>query len=73
MIDRPARVVLPAGKAVCRIKDISDDGARIETPSSSWLPKVFGLEDVFKGAQRVVARVWSHHRSVGVRFLSDRS
>jgi hypothetical protein len=71
-VDRPARIVLPGGKLPCRISDVSEGGARLETTSSTWLPNVFGLEDVFKGVSRVVAKVWSESRSVGVRFLNKR-
>jgi hypothetical protein len=51
-VDRPARVVLPAGTIPCRIKDVSDGGARLETKASSWLPPTFELEDVFSGMRR---------------------
>jgi hypothetical protein len=39
----------------------------------SWLPTFFDLEDVFSGVRRAVARVWSKHHQIGVRFLRDRS
>jgi hypothetical protein len=72
-VDRPARVVLPAGTILCRIKDISEGGARLETEASSWLPPTFELEDVFSGMRRATARVWSLHHWVGVRFLRRRT
>ena len=44
-----------------------DGGARLKTASSSWLPQIFDLEDVFSGVRRAVARVWSRHHAIGVR------
>ena len=35
--------------------------------------RIFDLEDVFSGVKRAVARVWSKHHSIGVRFLTKRS
>ena len=73
VVDRPARIVLAAGKEPCRIVDVSEGGAKLTAVSSSWLPKIFDLEDVFSGVRRAVARVWSKHHSIGVRFLTKRS
>ena len=72
VVDRPARIVLAAGNEPCRINDVSVGGAKLTTASSSWLPKIFDLEDVFSGVRRAVARVWSKHHFVGVRFLNKR-
>jgi PilZ domain-containing protein len=72
-VDRPARVVLPAGTIPCRIKDVSEGGARLETKASSWLPPTFELEDIFSGIRRAAARVWSLHHWVGVRYVRRRS
>ena len=69
-VDRSARIVLSAGCEPCRITDLSDGGARLTTASSSWLPQIFDLEDVFSGVRRAVVRVWSKHHAIGVRFLS---
>lgn len=71
-VDRPARIILAAGSKPCRINDVSDGGAKLTTPSSGWLPNSSDLEDVFSGVRRAVARVWSKHHSVGVRFLNKR-
>ena len=73
VVDRPARIVLAAGTEPCRIIDISKGGARLSTVSSSWLPRIFDLQDVFSGVRRAVARVWSKHHIIGVRFLNKRS
>ena len=73
VVDRPARIVLTAGTEPCRIADVSAGGAKLMTVSSSWLPKIFDLEDVFSGVRHAVARVWSKHHSIGVRFLTKRS
>ena len=71
---RPARIILAAGDEPCRIQDVSEGGAKLTTIQSSyWLPTFFDLEDVFSGLRRAVARVWSKHHRIGVRFLRDRS
>ena len=72
-VDRPARIILAAGDEPCRIQDVSEGGAKLTTPASYWLPTFFDLEDVFSGVRRAVARVWSKHHQIGVRFLRDRS
>ena len=72
-VQRPGRIILPGGSEPCRIHDVSVDGAKLTTPSSSWLPKIFDLEDVFSGVRRAAARVWSKHHFIGVRFLNKRS
>ena len=64
--------MLSAGREPCTITDLSEGGARLESVSSSWLPQFFDLEDVFSGVRRAVARVWSRHHAIGVRFLSKR-
>ena len=53
-------------------RDLSEGGAKLTTAATSWLPTSFDLEDVFSGVKRAVARVWSKHHALGVRFLSDR-
>ena len=72
-VNRPARVIHAGGSEPCRINDVSVDGAKLTTPSSSWLPKIFDLEDVFSGVSRAAARVWSKHHFIGVRFPNRRS
>ena len=72
-MDRPARIVLAAGDEPCRIQDVSAGGAKLTTAASSWLPTFFDLEDVFSGVRHAVARVWSQHHFIGVRFLNKRS
>jgi hypothetical protein len=71
-VARPARIILAGGNEPCRIRDLSEGGAKLTTAATSWLPTTFELEDVFSGVKRAVARVWSEHHAVGVRFLSDR-
>ena len=68
-VDRPARIILAGGNEPCRIQDVSEGGAKLTTAASSWLPTFFDLEDVFSGVKRAVARVWSKHHLIGVRFL----
>ena len=70
VVDRPAKIILTDGIERCRILDISGQGARLRTSASSWLPDNFELDDVFSGVRRSVARVWSKHHDVGVRFLT---
>ena len=71
VVDRPARIILVGGNEPCRINDISEGGARLWTASSSWLPHIFDLEDVFSGVRRAAARVWSKQHFIGVRFLDS--
>ena len=70
--DRPARIKLAGGNEPCRIKGMSEGGAKHTTTGSSWLPTFFDLEDVFSGVRRAVVRVWSKHQFVGFRFLNKR-
>jgi len=71
-VDRPARIILAAGDEPCRINDVSNGGAKVTTVASGWVPAIFDLEDVFSGVKRTVARVWSKHHQIGVRFMRGR-
>ena len=71
-VDRPARIILAGGNEPCRISDLSEGGAKLTAASVRWLPNFFDLEDVFSGVRRAVARVWSKHHALGVRFLNER-
>jgi hypothetical protein len=69
-----AKVVFNDGKGVlvCRVRDLSPDGARLEFPPRQALPEVFELHVVGQPVRRCERR-WIRNNIVGVRFVAGDS
>jgi hypothetical protein len=67
-----AKVVFNNGKGVlvCRVRDLSPDGARLEFPPRQSLPDVFELH-VAGQPVRKCERRWVRNNIVGVRFVAE--
>jgi hypothetical protein len=67
-----AKVVFNNGKGVlvCRVRDLSPGGARLEFPPRQALPEEFELH-VAGQPVRKCERRWTRNNIVGVRFLDD--
>jgi hypothetical protein len=66
-----AKVVFNNGKSmlVCRVRDLSPDGARLEFPPRHALPDSFELH-VTGQPVRQCERRWVRNNIVGVRFVA---
>jgi PilZ domain len=66
-----AKVVFNNGKSmlVCRVRDLSPDGARLEFPPRQALPDTFELH-VTGQPVRQCERRWVRNNIVGVRFVA---
>jgi hypothetical protein len=73
IILKGAKAVFNNGKGVliCRVRDLSPDGARLEFPPRQALPDAFELH-VTGQPVRHCERRWTRNNVVGVRFV-DRS
>lgn len=67
-----AKVVFNNGKGVlvCRVRDLSPDGARLEFPPRQALPEIFELH-VTGQPVRQCERRWVRNNIVGVRFVAE--
>ena len=67
-----AKVVFNNGKGllVCRVRDLSPDGARLEFASRQMLPRTFDLQMQNGAIYRCEVR-WAKDNFFGVRFLDD--
>ena len=67
-----AKVVFNNGKSVlvCRVRDLSSDGARLEFPPRQALPDSFELH-VTGQPVRQCERRWVRNNIVGVRFVAE--
>jgi hypothetical protein len=67
-----AKVVFNNGKGVlvCRVRDLSPDGARLEFPPRQALPDFFELH-VAGQPMRKCERRWVRNNIVGVRFVAE--
>jgi len=65
-----AKVVFNSGKGllVCRVRDLSPGGARLELPPRQTLPDAFELH-VAGQPVRQCERRWTRNNMVGVRFV----
>ena len=65
-----AKVVFNGGKSmlVCRVRDLSAGGARLEFPPRTTLPEKFELHVTASPVQRCELR-WFKRNIAGVRFL----
>ena len=66
-----AKVVFNNGKGVlvCRVRDLSPDGARLEFPPRQAVPDRFELH-VAGQPVRQCERCWTRNNIVGVRFVA---
>lgn len=69
-----AKVVFNNGKGVmvCRVRDLSPGGARLEFPPRQALPESFELHIVGQPV-RLCERRWARNNIVGVRFVGPDS
>jgi len=67
-----AKVVFNSGKSVlvCRVRDLSPGGARLEFPPRQALPDTFELH-ITGQPMRQCERRWTRNNIVGVRFLTQ--
>ena len=67
-----AKVVFNNGKGVllCRVRDLSPDGARLEFPPRQAVPDTFELH-VMGQPVRKCERRWVRNNIVGVRFVAE--
>lgn len=52
----------------CTIRNICEDGARLEVSNTSWLPNQFDLEIVSRDMRHPVRVVWRNLGTMGVVF-----
>ncbi len=55
----------------CTVRNISENGARLEVGNSSWLPNHFDLEIVARDMRQPVSVVWRDGGLLGVVFKPD--
>jgi hypothetical protein len=67
-----AKIVFNNGKGVmvCRVRDLSPGGARLEFPPRQALPETFELHVVGQPVRRCERR-WVRNNIVGVRFAEQ--
>ena len=71
-VDRPAKIYIGGNEPLpCRIRDISQGGAKLYVFWKVGLPNCFDLEDAFAPTRRTVRVVWSGLDGVGVRFMDE--
>ena len=69
---KAAKVVFNNGKGmlICRVRDLSPGGARLEFPPRQALPEIFELH-VTGQPVRHCERRWVRNNIVGVRFVTE--
>jgi PilZ domain len=72
VILKGAKIVFNDGKGVmvCRVRDLSPGGARLEFPPRQKLPDQFELHVVGSPVRHCELR-WTRNNIVGVRFLDE--
>jgi PilZ domain len=67
-----AKIVFNNGKGVmvCRVRDLSPGGARLEFPPRQAVPESFELHVVGQPVRRCERR-WTRNNIVGVRFVGQ--
>jgi hypothetical protein len=72
VILKGAKIVFDGGKGVmvCRVRDLSPTGARLEFPPRQKLPERFELHVTGSPVRRCELR-WTRNNIVGVRFLDE--
>lgn len=71
-VDRPAKIYVGGTEPLpCRVRDISEGGAKLHVFWKGWLPNSFDLADAFSNTRRTVRVVWVGLSGVGVRFVDE--
>ena len=72
MVIKGARIVFNDRKSTldCRVRDMTEDGARLDIMTQQLLPHKFELQMAGNSARRCGLR-WARGTFVGVRFLPD--
>ena len=71
-VDRPAKIYVGGDEPLlCRVRDISQGGAKLHVFWKGWLPDTFDVVDTFSTARRTVCVVWIGPSGVGVRFADE--
>lgn len=52
----------------CIVRNLSDDGARLEIASAFWVPNEFGIEIEARNIHRLASVVWKDTTSIGVKL-----
>jgi ribosomal protein S1 len=67
-----AKALLNDNKTVldCVIRDLSDEGARLQIEHASTLPRLFRLANISDGEVRDVRVVWRKDAMAGVAFMT---
>jgi hypothetical protein len=71
-VDRPAKIYVGSGEPLlCRVRDISQGGAKLHVFWKGWLPNTFDLADAFAKTRHAVRVVWVGLSGVGVRYVDE--
>ena len=63
------RIVLAGGGTLdCRVRDLSDTGAKLKLNDVSGVPPQFSLEVLSNGSRHQAETVWARGFDIGVRF-----
>lgn len=65
---KSGRIVYPGGSVECKLRNISDGGARLELAGQQLLPHTFGLELSGMPTRQCSLR-WAKGNLVGVQFV----
>ncbi len=69
-VRRPGQVDQGGSSALaCSIRNVSQQGAKIEFTGAPWIGCAFDLRDVMSGVSRKCCVVWSQDRTIGIRFM----
>jgi hypothetical protein len=69
-VRRPGQIDQGGSRALpCSIRNVSQQGAKIELPGARWIGYAFDLKDVMSGVARKCSVVWRQDLAVGIRFL----
>lgn len=52
----------------CMIRNLSDDGARLDIANPFWVPNEFAIEIEARNTHRLASVAWKDGTSIGVRF-----
>ena len=55
----------------CTVRNLSEDGARLEVANSSWLPNHFDLDVIARDMRQPVRVIWRDGGLLGVTFKPD--
>lgn len=52
----------------CMIRNLSDDGARLEIANAFWVPNEFGIEITARNSHQLAEVIWKDAAAIGVRL-----